>query len=84
MIQIIGKLRNNNRIFLSLPQQSGFEEKYIQKALNDSWITSGGPNVNEFENKLENFFKLLLKIELQMVKSLKLLLQYIYMGCLIK
>jgi dTDP-4-amino-4,6-dideoxygalactose transaminase len=47
---------NNKRIFLSLPQQSGFEEKYIQKALKDSWITSGGPNVDDFENKLENYF----------------------------
>lgn len=56
MIQIIGKLMNNKRIFLSLPQQSGLEEKYIQKALKGSWITSGGPNVDEFENKLENYF----------------------------
>lgn len=46
----------NKRIFLSLTQQSGFEGKYIQKALNDSWITSGGPNVDEFENKLEDYF----------------------------
>lgn len=43
------------RIFLSLPQQSGFEEKYIQAALKNSWITSGGPNVNNFESKLENY-----------------------------
>lgn len=53
--QIIGKLMDNKRIFLSLSQQSGFEQKYIQKALNDNWITSGGPNVNEFEKVLENY-----------------------------
>jgi dTDP-4-amino-4,6-dideoxygalactose transaminase len=47
---------SNKRIFLSLTKQSGFEEKYIQKALNDSWITSGGPNVDKFESKLENYF----------------------------
>jgi dTDP-4-amino-4,6-dideoxygalactose transaminase len=47
---------NNKRIFLSLPQHSGFEEKYIQRAFKDSWITSGGPNVDEFEKKLENYF----------------------------
>jgi dTDP-4-amino-4,6-dideoxygalactose transaminase len=52
---IIGKLMDNKRIFLSLPQQSGFEEKYIQDALKNSWITSGGPNVNNFESKLENY-----------------------------
>nr|WP_294925864.1 DegT/DnrJ/EryC1/StrS family aminotransferase [uncultured Flavobacterium sp.] len=45
----------NNRIFLSLSQQSGCEQKYIQKALDDNWITSGGPNVNDFEKVLENY-----------------------------
>ncbi|WP_163400294.1 DegT/DnrJ/EryC1/StrS family aminotransferase [Flavobacterium fluviatile] len=46
---------NNKRIFLSLSQQSGFEQLYIQKALDDNWITSGGPNVNDFEEVLENY-----------------------------
>lgn len=55
MLQIIGKLMGNKRIFLSLSQQSGFEQKYIQKALDDNWITSGGPNVNDFEEVLENY-----------------------------
>ncbi|MCI9843871.1 DegT/DnrJ/EryC1/StrS family aminotransferase [Flavobacterium pectinovorum] len=48
---------NNKRIFLSLSQQSGFEQEYIQKALDDNWITSGGPNVNDFENVLENYLE---------------------------
>ncbi len=55
ILQIIGTLMENNRIFLSLSQQSGFEQKYIQKALDDNWITSGGPNVNDFEKVLENY-----------------------------
>ncbi|WP_409415540.1 DegT/DnrJ/EryC1/StrS family aminotransferase [Flavobacterium sp. PS2] len=46
----------NKRIFLSLSQQSGFEEKYVQDAFKNSWITSGGPNVDDFENKLEDYF----------------------------
>ena len=46
---------NNKRIFLSSSQQSGFEQKYIQNALDNSWITSGGPNVDEFEKKLEKY-----------------------------
>ncbi|OOV18369.1 DegT/DnrJ/EryC1/StrS aminotransferase family protein [Flavobacterium sp. LM4] len=46
---------NTKRIFLSLSKQSGFEQKYIQKALEDNWITSGGPNVNDFEEVLENY-----------------------------
>jgi dTDP-4-amino-4,6-dideoxygalactose transaminase len=57
MIQIIGKLMTDTRIFLSLPQLSGEEQKYIQKALHDNWITSGGPNVNDFENDLQEFLQ---------------------------
>ncbi len=55
MLQIIGKLMKNKRIFLSLSKQSGFEKQYIQKAFDDNWITSGGPNVNDFEKVLENY-----------------------------
>mgnify|MGYP003574870234 FL=1 len=47
---------NNKRIYLSLSQESGFEQEYIQNALNSNWITSGGPNVEEFENRLEGYF----------------------------
>jgi len=55
MLQIIGKLMDNKRIYLSLSEQSGFEQEYIQKALQTNWITSGGPNVDEFESVLENY-----------------------------
>lgn len=55
MLQIIGKLMNNKRIYLSLSEQSGFEQEYIEKALETNWITSGGPNVDEFENALEKY-----------------------------
>ncbi|MFQ6601607.1 DegT/DnrJ/EryC1/StrS family aminotransferase [Flavobacterium sp. C3NV] len=46
---------DNQRIYLSLSEQSGFEQEYIQKALQTNWITSGGPNVDEFESALENY-----------------------------
>ena len=52
---IIGCLMNRNRIFLSLSQQSGFEEQHIQEALATHWITTGGPNVDAFEKDLENY-----------------------------
>ncbi|PWB21721.1 DegT/DnrJ/EryC1/StrS family aminotransferase [Flavobacterium sp. HTF] len=45
----------DKRVFLSLPRLSGEEQKYIQKALTDNWITSGGPNVNDFENDLKAY-----------------------------
>ncbi|URM37345.1 DegT/DnrJ/EryC1/StrS family aminotransferase [Flavobacterium anhuiense] len=47
----------DNRIYLSLPQESGYEQEYIRRALKSNWITSGGPNVDEFENELQNYFK---------------------------
>lgn len=47
---------DNKRIYLSLSQQSGFEQEYVQKALGSNWITSGGPNVDDFENKLQDYF----------------------------
>ncbi|MEN2400334.1 aminotransferase class I/II-fold pyridoxal phosphate-dependent enzyme [Flavobacterium sp. MC2016-06] len=46
---------SESRIFLSLPKLSGEEQKYIQNALNDNWITSGGPNVDDFEKDLEEY-----------------------------
>lgn len=46
---------DNQRIYLSLSQQSGFEQEYVQKALVTNWITSGGPNVDDFENVIENY-----------------------------
>jgi dTDP-4-amino-4,6-dideoxygalactose transaminase len=48
---------NNKRIFLSLAHRSGFEQEYIQKAFSDNWITSGGPNVDDFEKDLEQYLE---------------------------
>ncbi|WP_343707609.1 aminotransferase class I/II-fold pyridoxal phosphate-dependent enzyme [Flavobacterium sp.] len=47
----------NKRIYLSLSKQSGFEEQYIKNAFETNWITSGGPNVEEFEQKLEKYYE---------------------------
>lgn len=56
--QIIGLLiMDNKRIYLSLSQESGYEQEYIQRALKSNWITSGGPNVDEFEYRLQDYFK---------------------------
>ena len=46
---------NNSRIFLSLAQKSGFEQEYVLKALETNWITSGGPNVDDFEAEIQNY-----------------------------
>lgn len=47
---------NDKRIYLSISNQSGLEYEYVQKALETNWITSGGPNVDNFEDQLQNYF----------------------------
>jgi len=45
----------NNKIWLSSPHMSGYEEKFIKEAFNSNWIAPLGPNVNGFENDLESY-----------------------------
>ena len=43
----------NNRILLCLAHMSGNEMKYIQEAFDTNWVVPLGPNVNAFEQDLE-------------------------------
>jgi len=45
------------RIYLCLAHMSdaGLEQKYIKEAFDTNWVVPLGPNVNAFENDLENF-----------------------------
>ena len=43
------------RIWLSLAQMGGGEQKYIQEAFDTNWVVPLGPNVNGFENDLRKF-----------------------------
>lgn len=45
----------NNRILLSVAEMGGTEQEWIEKAFNDNWIVPLGPNVDEFESRLEHF-----------------------------
>lgn len=45
----------NNRILLSVAQMDGREKEWIDKAFKDNWIAPLGPNVDEFEHRLERF-----------------------------
>ncbi len=38
------------RIFLSVPHMGGHERNYVQKALEDNWVTTAGPNIPGFEH----------------------------------
>ena len=46
-------MTNNNRILLCLAHMSGQEMKYIQEAFDTNWVVPLGPNVNGFEQDLE-------------------------------
>jgi len=45
----------NKKIWLSSPHMGGSEQKYIQEAFDTNWIAPMGPNVNEFENTIQNY-----------------------------
>ncbi len=47
--------KTSSKIWLSSPHMGGNEMKYIQEAFEQNWIAPLGPNVNGFENDLENF-----------------------------
>lgn len=47
----------NKRIYLCLAHMSGKEMDYIQEAFDTNWVVPLGPNVNAFEEGLENFVK---------------------------
>jgi pyridoxal phosphate-dependent aminotransferase EpsN len=44
-----------NRIFLSSPHMSGWEQKYINEAFETNWIAPLGPNVDAFEREIANY-----------------------------
>ncbi len=45
----------NKRILLSVSHMGGTEQEWVQRAFDDNWITPLGPNVTEFEHRLENY-----------------------------
>ncbi len=47
----------NTRIWLSPPDMSGGEEKYIREAFATNWIAPLGPNVDQFEQALSGFLE---------------------------
>lgn len=46
---------DSTRIWLSAPHMGGQEQKYVQEALESNWISSVGPNLTFFEQKLETY-----------------------------
>ena len=50
-----GRQMDNEKIFLSLAHPGGLEIEYIEKAFSGNWITTVGPNIDDFETDLENY-----------------------------
>lgn len=46
---------NQSKIWLSSPHMGGTEQKYIQEAFDTNWVAPLGPNVNGFEQDLEDY-----------------------------
>jgi dTDP-4-amino-4,6-dideoxygalactose transaminase len=40
------------RIFLSAPHMGGHEKNYVQKAIEDNWVSTTGPNIIGFEHDI--------------------------------
>lgn len=47
----------NSKIWLSSPHMGGGEQKYVQEAFDTNWIAPLGPNVQGFEQSLQNYLK---------------------------
>lgn len=47
----------DKRIWLSLAHMSGREQDFIKEAFDNNWVVPLGPNVDGFEQDLENFIK---------------------------
>lgn len=45
----------NKRIKLSLPHLGGTEQEWVNKAFDGDWVVPLGPNVDEFERRLEQY-----------------------------
>ncbi|MDO5655252.1 MAG: aminotransferase class I/II-fold pyridoxal phosphate-dependent enzyme [Flavobacteriaceae bacterium] len=47
----------NTKIWLSSPHMGGNEQKYVQQAFDANWVAPLGPNVNLFEEKIQEYLK---------------------------
>lgn len=46
---------DSKRIWLSSPHMGGKEQEYVKEAFDTNWVAPLGPNVDGFENDLENY-----------------------------
>ena len=46
---------DSKKIWLSSPHMGGTEQKFVKEAFDTNWIAPLGPNVNGFEQDIENY-----------------------------
>ncbi|WP_310556220.1 DegT/DnrJ/EryC1/StrS family aminotransferase [Flavobacterium sp.] len=46
---------NNTKIWLSSPHMGGAEQSFVNEAFDTNWVAPLGPNVNGFENDLQDY-----------------------------
>jgi dTDP-4-amino-4,6-dideoxygalactose transaminase len=51
----IKMIMDSKKIWISPPHMGGNEEKFVKEAFDTNWIALVGPNINGFENDLENY-----------------------------
>lgn len=49
------KMESKKKIYLSSPHMGGAEQNFVSKAFETNWIAPLGPNVTEFEARIENY-----------------------------
>jgi dTDP-4-amino-4,6-dideoxygalactose transaminase len=49
------EITSNKKIWISSPHMGGNEEKFVKEAFDTNWVAPIGPNINGFENDLENY-----------------------------
>ena len=52
----------NSKIWLSSPHMGGNEQKYVNEAFDANWVAPLGPNVDGFENDIENYLSSEVKV----------------------
>ncbi len=45
----------NSKIWVSPPHMTGEELEYIQNSLSENWVSSVGPDINKFEDTIQNY-----------------------------
>jgi len=52
----------NSKIWVSPPHMTGEELEYIQNSLSENWVSSVGPNINKFEDTIQDYLNSVVEV----------------------